>query len=315
MSGSVRGVAVQAESLSRRFGDITAVDGLSLEVPEGVVFGFLGPNGSGKTTTINLLLGLLEPSEGTAHVLGFDVRTEAQRIREVSGALLEHPGVYEHMNADENLEFYGRAWRMPAAERVARIRELLGGMGLWDRRKDRVGTWSRGMQQKLAIARALLHRPRLVFLDEPTAGLDVPSAADVRDHLEHLVADEGVTVFLTTHNMVEAERLCSRVAVVRRGRLLAVGSPSDLRSRAAAPAIRITGTGLDESVAARLEGQPGVQGIEAHGNALTLLVSPDMDTSALLAAVLEAGGRVDEVRRDAASLEDVFLALIEEEES
>ena len=313
MTGTARDAAIRTEGLAKRFGDLAAVDGLNLEVPEGVVFGFLGPNGSGKTTTINLLLGLLAPTEGSARVLGLDVRTEAQDIREVSGALLEYPGVYEHMTALENLEFYGRAWRMSAVDRADRIEDLLGRMGLWDRRSDRVGTWSRGMKQKLAIARALLHRPRLVFLDEPTAGLDVPSAADVRDHLEHLVADEGVTVFLTTHNMVEAERLCSRVAVVRRGRLLAVGSPSELRSRAAAPTVRITGTGLDEAVVAMVRHHPGVRGAESHGEALTLFVTPEVDTSSVLAAILAAGGRVDEVRRDGASLEDVFLALIEEE--
>jgi len=201
--------AIRIENLTRDFETVRAVDSLSLEVPAGIIFGFLGPNGAGKTTTINLLLGLLEPTEGRAEVLGFDTRTQPDEVRTRSGALLEHPGVYEQLSAEDNLEFYGRIWRMPAAERKARIKELLTHMGVWERRKERVGTWSKGMKQKLALARAMLHRPALVFLDEPTAGLDVVAAATVRDDLEALAAREGVTVFLTTHNMAEAERLCS----------------------------------------------------------------------------------------------------------
>ena len=201
-------IAIRTESLSRDFGSIRAVDGLSMEVPGGIIFGFLGPNASGKTTTINLLLGLLEPTTGRAEVLGFDTRTQAGEIRTRSGALLEYPGLYEQMSAEDNLEFYGRVWKMGAAERQARIKELLAHFGLWERRGESVEKWSRGMKQKLATARALLHRPSLVFLDEPTAGLDVVAAASLRDDLAGLTAREGVTVFLTTHNMAEAERLC-----------------------------------------------------------------------------------------------------------
>ena len=183
--------AIRIENLTRDFETVRAVDGLSLEVPSGIIFGFLGPNGAGKTTTINLLLGLLEPTSGRAEVLGFDTRTQPDEIRTRTGALLEHPGVYEQLTAEDNLEFYGRVWRMPAAERQARIKELLTHMGVWERRKERVGTWSKGMKQKLALARAMLHRPALVFLDEPTAGLDVMAAAAVRDDLEALGRPRG----------------------------------------------------------------------------------------------------------------------------
>ncbi len=227
--------AIRIENLTRDFETVRAVDGLSLEVPAGIIFGFLGPNGAGKTTTINLLLGLLEPTSGRAEVLGFDTRTQADGVRTCTGALLEHPGVYEQLTAEDNLEFYGRVWRMPAAERQARIKELLTNMGLWERRKERAGTWSKGMKQKLALARAMLHRPPLVFLDEPTAGLDVVSAVAVREDLESLAARGGVTVFLTTHNMAEVERLCAQVAVIRAGKLVAVGHPDQLRARAGGP--------------------------------------------------------------------------------
>jgi ABC-2 type transport system ATP-binding protein len=162
---------------------LRAVDSLSLDVPAGIVFGFLGPNGAGKTTTIRLLLGLLAPTAGRAMIMGYDTRTEADQIRAQTGALLEHTGLYEQLSAEDNLEFYARAWRIPAKERKARIAELFTHIDLWERRQEPVGKWSRGMKQKLALARALLHRPPLLLLDEPTAGLDVASAVAVREEL------------------------------------------------------------------------------------------------------------------------------------
>jgi len=219
---------IRTQSLTRCFGDVRAVDGLTIQVGRGEIFGFLGPNGAGKTTTIHLLLGLLKPTAGTAEVLGYDAQREGSAVRERTGALLEHSGLYEQLTAEENLEFYARAWRLGGPERAVRIRELLEWVGLWERRSDRVSTWSRGMKQKLALARTLLHRPALVFLDEPTAGLDVIAATEVRDKLRELVPNDGTTVFLTTHNMVEAERLCHRVGIVREGRVLAVDTPAAL---------------------------------------------------------------------------------------
>lgn len=221
-------LAIRTDNLTRDFGTVRATDGLTFQVKTNQFFGFLGPNGAGKTTTIHLLLGLLLPSGGTAEVLGCDASQDGQKVREKVGALLEHTGLYEQLTAEENLEFYGRVWRLKRHERDHRIRELLEWVGLWKRRSDRVGTWSRGMKQMLALARALLHRPRLVFLDEPTAGLDVLMAAEVRDKLAELVSSDETTVFLTTHNMQEAEELCETVAIIREGRLLAVGTPKAL---------------------------------------------------------------------------------------
>jgi ABC-2 type transport system ATP-binding protein len=278
-----------------------------------MIFGFLGPNGAGKTTTINLLLGLLEPTSGRAEVLGFDTRTQADEVRTRTGALLEHTGVYEQLSAEDNLEFYGRVWRMEAEERRARIRELLGHMGLWDRRKERAGTWSKGMQQKLALARALLHRPRLVLLDEPTAGLDVPSAAAVRDDLEALAARQGVTVFLTTHNMAEAERLCSRVAVIRGGKLVAVGHPDELRAQAGGPRVEIVGRGFSPGVLSLLRKRPEVVAAERKNQHLAVDLREGAETAPLVSLMVGVGVEVDEVRRSKASLEDVFLTLMEEE--
>jgi len=221
--------AIHTEKLTRDFGTLRALDRLTLEVPPGIVFGFLGPNGSGKTTTIRLLLGLITPTSGTARVLGFDVAREPEAVRLRTGALLEHTGLYERLSAEQNLEYYGRIALMSDGGRKARIRELLERADLWDRRDEAVGRWSRGMKQKLAVARALLHHPSLIFLDEPTAGLDPVAASAFRQDLVRLAQHDGVTVFLTTHNLAEAEKLCGQVAVVHQGRLLAVGRPDDVR--------------------------------------------------------------------------------------
>jgi ABC-2 type transport system ATP-binding protein len=307
-------MAIRLEQLTRDFADIRAVDGLSLEVPAGTIFGFLGPNGAGKTTTIRLLLGLLEPSAGRVEVLGYDARTQAHEIRARTGALLEDSGVYEHLSAEDNLEFYARAYRLPPAERETRIRELLEQMGLWERRKDPAGTWSKGMQQKLALARALLHRPALVLLDEPTAGLDVPSAAAVRDDLAELAEQEGTTVFLTTHNMAEAERLCSRVAVIRKGRLLAVGHPDDLRAQSGGPRVEIVGRGFGDEALALLRSRSEVAAATVQNSHLTIDLRGDTPTAPLVSLLVGTGAEVEEVRRGKASLEDVFLTLMHEEE-
>lgn len=221
-------LAIRTRGLSRHFGPVRAVDDLTLEIPTGIIFGFLGPNGSGKTTTIRLLLGLHEPTSGDADVLGYDVRTQSDAIRERSGALLEHNGLYERLSAEDNLDLFGRFWRLPSGVRRERTRELLTRLELWDRRREVVAKWSRGMKQKLAIARALFHRPSILFLDEPTAGLDPLAAASLRAELSQLVVAEGLTVFLTTHNLTEAERICGLVGVVRQGRLLAVAPPAQL---------------------------------------------------------------------------------------
>ncbi len=305
--------AILIDGLSRDFGAVRAVDQLSLEVPAGIVFGFLGPNGAGKTTTLRLLLGLLEPTAGRAEVLGYDVQTQADQVRTYSGALLEHSGVYEQLSAEDNLEFYGRVWRLPKAERRARIRELLNHMELWERREDAVSKWSRGMKQKLALARALLHRPRVVFLDEPTAGLDVQAAVEVRSDLAALVAREGVTVFLTTHNMAEAEKLCNRVAVIREGSLVALGHPDELRTQAGGLRVEVSGRSFGEEALSLLQQRPEVAAVEARNGRLVIDLSQEAATAPLVSLLVSAGAEVEEVRRGKASLEEVFMTLMEEE--
>ena len=306
-------IAIQTQDLTRTFGPVTAVDKLSLEVPAGIIFGFLGPNGSGKTTTIRLLLGLLEPTAGSAQVLGYDTRTQSDEIRLRTGALLEFNGIYERLSAEDNLEFYGRVWRMPAEERRSRIRELLTQLDLWDRRHELSGKWSRGMKQKLAIARALLHRPQLVFLDEPTAGLDPIAAASLREELSQLARRDGVTIFLTTHNLDEAEKLCQQVGVIRQGKLLAVGTLDELRAQASAPYLEVLGRGFTSEMVAALRSRPEVADIEPGEGRLVVRYVNSVDSAPLVSQLVAAGAQVEEVRKGKASMEEAFLTLMNEE--
>lgn len=305
--------AIQTDHLSRSFGTLKAVDRLTLSVPRGTVFGFLGPNGSGKTTTIRLLLGLLDPDEGQAQVLGYDVREQADEVRARSGALLEHHGLYERLSASENLDYYGRIWRMSKAERERRARELLEPLALYERRNEPIGLWSRGMKQKLAVARTLMHRPTLAFLDEPTAGLDPVASAALREDLALLAAQEGVTIFLTTHNLAEAEKLCNHVAVINHGQLLALGSPADLRSRTAAPRLYVSGQGITSQVMENLRANALVNAVR-QSNGQVIVDLTDLSRShEIVTQLVSAGVQIDEVRKEKAGLEEVFLRLVEEE--
>jgi ABC-2 type transport system ATP-binding protein len=304
--------AIRTNQLTRNFESVCAVDHLDMEVPAGVVFGFLGPNGSGKTTTIRLLLGLLEATQGTAEVLGFNISTQAQEIRQRSGALLEYNGIYERLSAQDNLEFYARVWHIPTAERRTRIRELLLHLDLWERRDEQAGTWSRGMKQKLAIARALLHRPQLIFLDEPTAGLDPVAAAALRSDLATLANREGVTVFLTTHNLAEAEKLCQLVGVVRNGRLLALGSPEQLRSQAGKPRLEIRGNGFTPAALQELRARPEVSDLVQRNGSLMVGLTPSAQAAPLVSLLVRAGVQIEEVHRGQADLEETFLSLVED---
>lgn len=303
-------IAISTENLSRSFGSVQALDNLSLEVPRGIVFGFLGPNGSGKTTTIQLLLGLLEPTRGRAEVLGFDTRSQAAKIRRRSGALLEHPGLYERLSAVDNLEFYGRVWRMPTNQRRSRIKELLNNLGLWERRHESVGSWSRGMKQRLAVARAMLHYPPLIFLDEPTAGLDPIAAAALREELQQIVAQEGVTVFLTTHNLAEAEKLCQQIGVIKQGRLLAVGHPEELRNESSNPRIEVIGSGFTPKLIDYLQAEPLVSHVTVAGDRLTITLHKVTSAAPLVNLLVREGVQIEEVRKGSASLEEVFLTLM-----
>src|SRR5713101_4675857 len=219
---------IRTEKLTKRFGDLAAVDGIDLDVREGEVFGFLGPNGAGKTTTLRLLCALIAPTSGSAEIAGFRLGRDDAKIRAAVGILTEQPGLYERQSAWDNLVFYATLYGLPPSVAKAQAERYLRLMGLWDRRGEATATFSRGMKQKMAIARAALHEPRILFLDEPTTGLDPDAARTVRDFIVTL-RGQGRTVFLCTHNLDEADRLCDRIAFFKR-RVLRLDTPANLRA-------------------------------------------------------------------------------------
>ena len=216
---------IETEGLTKAFGEELAVNNLSLSIAEGEVFGFLGPNGAGKTTTVRMLTCLIAPTEGQAEVAGYRVGRDNQEIRRTVGILTETPGMYDRLSAERNLQIYARLYEVDDID--GQVERYLSMLGLWERREDAVGTFSKGMKQKLAIARSLLHEPRVLFLDEPTAGLDPEAAKLVRDFVAEL-GGEGRTIFMCTHNLDEADRLCDRVAVFKSS-LRVVDTPAGLR--------------------------------------------------------------------------------------
>ena len=301
---------IEAHNLSKRFGQRLAVDGLSLDVEEGEVLGFLGPNGAGKTTTIRLLSGIIGPSSGSAVVAGLYPDREPEKLHEVIGLLTESAGFYDRLTARRNLEYFAGFYTGLQVD--SQVEKYLKLTGLWERQRDRVGTFSKGMKQRLALARALLHEPRVLFLDEPTAGLDPEAAQEVRQMIKRL-GSEGRTIFLSTHNLAEAEYLCRRIAIIRT-RLLALDTPGDLRQRL-----------FRRRVVVRLEAVPAalpdivrrlgfVTGIMQEGNELQVdLTDPDRNRPELVKGIVEAGGRVLEVSEKQHSLEEVYLSLMKEE--
>lgn len=300
-------LAIELEGVTKSYGERRALDGLTLSVPKGIVFGFLGPNGAGKTTTINVLLGLLRPDRGSVRVLELDPSHQADAIRSRVGVLLDETGLYQQLTVHENLEFYARVGGLDAGTRAAVVAQALQQLGLWERRNDRAGTLSRGMQQRLALARARLHDPELLLLDEPTTGLDVMSAREVRRELAE-IAGRGTTIFLTTHNMEEAEQLCARVAVIRQGKLVAEGEPSALLA-ASGHEVLITGPGI-ATIVDQIRRREDVLSAVAEEDHLRVRLK-SADPAGVVAEVVAAGVQVREVVRGK-RLEDAFVELVEE---
>ena len=306
-------LAIQTEKLTCNFPNgVCALNALSIEVPQGNIFGFLGSNGSGKTTTIHLLLGLLKATSGGAKVLGFDINTQSTEIRDRTGVLLEHTGLYERLSAEDNLEYYGRIYRLSTKQRRTRIKELLTYLGLWERRYDKIGNWSRGMKQKLAVARTLLHRPPLVFLDEPTAGLDPMAASALGDLLLELVKREGITVFITTHHLAEAEKLCDRVGILKEGKLLATGAIDELRQQSTSERVKFIGNNYDGSTEQLLLSLSTVNNVQIKKDYLLVDLQPNSEITPLVKLLVNRGFQVEEIQRESSSLQEIFLRLMAE---
>jgi len=299
---------IKTEKLTKRFGDKPAVDGLTLEVESGEVFGFLGPNGAGKTTTIRMLAGLIAPTAGTAWIGDLKLGQQDDAIRSRVGILTESPGLYDRLGVARNLEFFAALYDVE--DIPGQVEKYLRMLGLWDRRHDPAGTLSKGMRQKLAIARALLHEPTVLFLDEPTSALDPEAARLVREFLSTL-KHEGRTIFLCTHNLDEADRLCDRIAVFNT-RLLALDTPTALRRKLYGRTVVFHLSEIEPRFARLLEDFDFVHGVQAMDNKLVVnLDSPETQNPPLVRALVEAGADVQFVGEIRRTLEDVYLQLVE----
>ncbi len=301
------------KNLSVDFGKFTALENVTFEVPRNSIFGFLGPNGAGKTTTIRVLLGLLRPSQGNALVFGLDTTLDGQKIRQECSVLLEHHGLYEVLSAEDNLRFYGRIWKIPKTQLKERIEELLVHIGLWERRKERVSKWSKGMKQKLAIARCFLNHPSLIFLDEPTSGLDPEAAASFRKDLYSIVYKEQTTVFLTTHNLDEAEKLCSHIAIINKGKLLVTGTPEELKSNQNKGCLfEIIASGINEEIIGRLRSNVLVNSLTYEKEILLVELLDSENISSIITNLVSDGVNIKETKMVHKSLEEVYLRIMEE---
>lgn len=303
---------IHAEQLTKTFGQnaraITAVDRLTLDVAEGEVFGFLGPNGAGKTTTVRMLTTLIGPTAGQATLNNLRVGRDDAAIRQTVGLLTETPGLYDRLTAERNLALYAKLYGVDDVE--GQVRKYLQMLGLWERRQDEAGSFSKGMRQKLALARALLHEPRVLFLDEPTSGLDPEAAKLVRDFIEELKG-QGRTIFLCTHNLDEADRLCDRIAIFKT-RLITVDSPANIRRQLFGRRVVVHLAGPADGLTSAAASLPFVTGTQAVDNKLILtLDNPEQHNPALIRALVGAGADIQFVGELRHSLEDVYLHLIE----
>ena len=302
---------IELENLTRKFGELTAVDNVTLKVNKGEIFGFLGPNGAGKSTTVRMLCCLISKTSGEARVGDFDVDHEEDRlkIRKTIGYLSGDVGLYENLSAYKNLDFYGKLYEVPSAEREENIKRLLQLVGLWERKDDAAAGLSKGMKQKLAIARTLIHEPQVLFLDEPTANLDPLAAKTVRDFILELKKEKR-TIFMNTHNLDEAERVCDRIAVLKT-KLIAVGSPEDLERSVSNRKTVVHLESNGDSVLAAVKKLSTVKSVSKSENKIILdMDNPEKDNPQLIRTIVAAGGNIQYVTESRSTLEDVYLKLV-----
>jgi ABC-2 type transport system ATP-binding protein len=303
---------IEAEGLVKRFGAVVAVEEISLRVEPGAILALLGPNGAGKTTTIRMLSALLHPTQGWARVGGYDTVREAQQVRRSIGLLTEVPGLYQRMNPVDYLTFFAQLQGVDRSRWLPRARELLEHFGLWEARRRPIGTFSKGMHQKVALTRALVHDPKVVFLDEPTSAMDPASAKLVRDYILELRRSDR-TIVLCTHNLAEAERVADRIAIVKRGRIAALGTSEDLkRQLLGAPRFAIRARRSPE---ASLRSLDGAIRIEAAGPtwAEYTAAAPEDVNPLVLRRLVEDGLEVYSLSEVPRRLEAVYLAIVGED--
>ena len=301
-------IAIRTIGLTKRFSELTAVDHVSFEVRRGEIFGFLGPNGAGKTTTIRMLTTLLKPSEGTAEVWGHDILKERDAVRKSIGIVFQDPSLDDLLTGRENLEFHGRIYGIPKAERKRRIKDLLELAQLSERADDLVRTYSGGMRRRLEIARGLMHHPKVLFLDEPTLGLDPQTRRAVWSYIQRMNKDEEVTIFLTTHYMEEADHLCERIAIIDYGRIVAMDTPEKLKSRIGGEVVHLKTSEINQKIMKKLSEEDFVQDIRMIREGFVLTVkNGQRAVPRLIEAATQLGVTVEECSIHTPNLEDVFL--------
>lgn len=302
--------AVTLRDLVKRFGDFTAVSGVSLDVRAGEIFGFLGPNGAGKSTTIRMLCGLLEPSSGSGTVAGFNILTQREEIKRSIGYMSQRFSLYEDLTVEENIDFFSGIYRIPKAKKGQRKEWVLDMAGLQQHRQERTGLLPGGWKQRLSLGCALLHEPRILFLDEPTSGVDPRSRREFWE-LIHGLAEGGVTIFVTTHYMEEAE-YCDRLALIYRGELIAMGSASELKEHDMADQVLRIECERPQEALVTVSSVPDVRDAALFGRDIHVMVADADVLAPRLRAALEAAGfKAESVERITPSLEDVFVSLIE----
>jgi ABC-2 type transport system ATP-binding protein len=301
---------IEAVSLRKSFGAKQALTGISFSVGEGEIYGLLGPNGAGKTTTTRILACLLRPDSGSARVAGYDVALQPEQVRASIGILTEVPGLYERLRALEYLDFYGQIYGLDARRRRTRAEELMRLLGIWEIRSERLQSFSKGMKQKVAIARALIHAPRVLFFDEPTAALDPEAAKTVRDHLVQLIREERRTVLLCSHNLAEVEQICSRLSIVYGGRALTEASPAQLKA-AVARSVEVRLVQVDPTYVDAIRGVAGVDDVSARNGTISYRTADAWRVNPVVVRQLvSAGAEVIDVQLEPVTLEDAYLHFV-----
>ena len=303
---------IETESLTKKFGDLTAVENVSLQVNDGEVFGFLGPNGAGKTTTIRMLCCLISKTSGSARIGGYEIgdKNDSLKIRKIIGLVPDNVGLSEHLTAYDNLDLYGKIYDCTEAQRKENIKRILDMLGLWEKRNVLAGKFSKGMKQKLAIARALIHEPEVLFMDEPTANLDPEAAKTVRDFILEL-KKEKKTIFLNTHNLDEAQRICNKIGILNT-KLHAIGTPNDLEQKVRGRKTVITLAQINDKILNAVK-KLSLKNLANESNQISFdVTNPEKENWAVVDAIVLAGGHVNTVNVIGSTLEDIYLQIVRE---
>jgi ABC-2 type transport system ATP-binding protein len=304
---------IEVQGLTKKFKEIMVLNDVNFHVKEGEIFGYLGPNGAGKTTTMRILLGLLKPTTGKALVWGKNLG-EDEELRKKVGVLLEDDGLYPRISASENLDYYAQLYGIPS--RAQKVANLLQFIGLSDRKNDKVGKFSKGMGRKLALARAIIHDPEVLFLDEPSAGLDPEAQKMVRDLILQLSGEERITIFMNSHDLDEVQRICTNIAILQRGEIKAYDTIDNLKGKFSKPVVEITlpDNREVEKALELLSSLDCVSDCSRHNDGITVTLTESEMSSTLLSFLVEKGVKVEEIKRVSKSLEDVYLEIVHQEE-